>query len=465
MRNRTSTVLLRWVAPASLVAGLVLYACGGNDSGGKLDGGTPEFVEHNQKPLLVCSLKKVTGNTVGSSRIVSSDPRLGKLADNFTEGDSVLIDCSQCKDDSTDPLDLTFELSQLYDTDSPEFEPLSQGNMHRLDMDEPGRPIMALRVTDHEGASATVPFTMVTQCADGTKPSIDDASLSVSSTGRLNFYNFKVNTTGLGSGAKVSLDFNGDGVFDAPDSGKLATWTTDTTFTKYVALVGERLVGLKVANNCELEASTQIPIDFAQDNLPRDPGTKAARTGFPYVQYNLRADSLRRLGEVAKFLFTTGEIVHSEIHKKSTMKAFAVHNYSEDDSADISRTEYRFSVNIRGYEDNCSSQGTRVHDANVEDLTVTVAGGLDSFAPVFYSAHNVPARVTVKCLEASHGCSGGNGGRHGARQLLAEIPTATMTTDDGDSAEFTVGLLSADRGTKNYTCGSGGGGGSGAPSQ
>jgi hypothetical protein len=464
MRNQTSTVLLRWVAPASLVAGLVFYACSGTD-GSKLDKGAPEYAEYNQKPALVCSIKTVTGNTVGNSRIVSSDPRLSKLGENLIEGDSVLIDCSQCKDDSTAPQDLTFELSQDYDKDNPEFEALSQGNMQRLDMNEPGRPIMALRVTDHEGASTTVPFTMVTQCADGTIPSIDDASLSVSNAGDLNLYKFKVNATGLGSGLRVSLDFNGDAIYDPPDSNRLSTWTTDTTFTKYVEFVGERLVGLKVANACELEASTQIAVNFSKDNLPRVPGTKAVRTGFPYVQFNLGVDTLQRLGEEAKFLFTKGEVVWSEIYPDSTMKGFAVHNYYESDTADT-RTAYAFSANIAGFHDNCNAAGTTIHDANVKELTVDVAGTTDGVAPMYYTAKNVPAEVTVVCLEASHGCNGGSSGLIAARQLLVEIPSAEMVADDGGTATFTVGLISADRGSLNYTCGGGGcGGGSGTPAQ
>jgi len=463
MRNRIGEGLLRWVAPASLVVGLALCACSSERS--TLDQDQPDYVEHNQKPVLVCSIQQVTGDTIGDSRVVSSDPRLSKQADNFTEGDSALIDCSQSTDDSTAPAQLTFELSLNYDTETPAFQPLSQKNMHRLELAEPGRPIMALRATDDEGASTTVPFTMVTQCADGTRPSVDEASVSVSSAGALNMYSFTVNTADFGPGAKVSLDFDGDGVFDAADTRQLTTWTTASTFTKYVPLVGERRVGLKVANACELESSTQIPITFAEDNLPRVPGTSAIWTGFPYIQFNLQAPDLPRLGNEAYFLFTKGEVVWSEVENNSNMKAFAVYKYSDADSAD-SRTEYRVSATISGFSDGCGTQGTHTHNANIEELSIHVPGGLDGVASKSYQAEDVPAKVTVQCLEASYGCNGGSSGRHAARRLLVEIPTATLMTDQGESAELRVGLISADRGTRNYTCGGGGGGGgSGPPGQ
>lgn len=464
MRFQTTINLLRRAVPASLAAVLALYGCSASESS-TLDTGTAEFVEHNQKPLLSCSIKKISGNTIGSSRTVSSDPRISRLGDNLIEGDSVLIDCSESNDDSTDPEDLEFELSQDYGQDDPVFAPLSQKNMQSLDMNDPGRPIMALRATDSEGASTTVPFTMVVQCAEGTKPNIDDVSLTVSSTGRLNYYDFKVNASGVGEGLKVSLDFNGDGVFDTPESNKFSTWSTNTTFTKYVQYVGERVVGIKVANACELEASKQVTVNFAQDNLPRNLGQKAERTGFPYVQFNLQADTLRRIGDEAKFLYTTGDVVWSDIKSNSTLKATAVQNYYTGDATD-SGTEYRFYANIDGFSDGCSSAGTKTHTANVKELSVVVGGTTDGVAQMFYTAKDVPAEVKVTCLEGSHSCSGGGNGLDAARQLLVTIPSAELTTDDGQTATFEVGLISADRGAVEYSCGSGGcGGGTGVPAQ
>jgi hypothetical protein len=439
---------------------LLLQGCNSAEEGG-LDGGAPEFVEHNQKPILNCSITKSTGDTVASPRVVSSDPRLTRLADNLVEGDAARIDCGQCTDDSTAVEDLRFEVSYDYDRDEPVFEQLAGGHTHRLEADEPGRAIMALRVTDREGASTTVPFTLVVQCKEGTKPSIGDDVLDVVSDGRLNYYDFRVNTQGMGSDVRVALDFNGDGVFDAARPDRLSTWTTETAFTKYVEFVGERLVGLKVANNCAMEATAQIPVTFAEDNLPREEGTRAVRTGFPYVQFNLDTSGTRGTGA---YLFTTGDVVHSDIKTNSRMKAFAVHAYSGTDSPD-NRSTYRFSVNIGGFSDGCSREGQRIHDARAS-LTVDVAGSMDGLAPKFFVAEDVPAVVTVTCLEASHGCNGGTGGLHAARQLLAEIPSAEMTSETGERAVFSVGLISADRGSRNYSCGSGGGGGgSGAPSQ
>jgi hypothetical protein len=448
------------VASVFLFLGLLmLNACGGV---GTRDQGVPEYVEHNQKPVLSCSIKKVTGDTIGSSRIVSSDPRLSKLGSTLTEGDSVLFDCSQCKDDTTSPQDLKFELSQNYDLDNPVFEALTEGNMHRLDMNTPGRPIMALRVTDQEGASTTVPFTMAVQCAQGTAPDIGDVSLDVSSGGDLNMYNFQVNAANVGAGLKVSLDFNGDGVFDTPEANKFSTWTTNTSFTKYVQFVGQRSIGLKVANACELEATKQVVVNFTKDNLPRVPGTKAVRTGFPYVQYNLYADSLNRLGNEAKFLFTNGDVVHSEVANDSTMKAFANFTYYEGAETADSGTEYRFYANFDGYHDGCSSQGTKVHDAVVKTLSVVVGGTTDGVPQKVFTAEDVPAEIEIVCLQASYGCSGpGTSGMEAARYLLATIPDAQLTTIDGETATFEVGLISADRGLVNYTCGYGGGGGGG----
>jgi len=285
---------------AMILAALALaigHGCTGGFQSGSIDGdggGTATSVDPgalNQAPKVGCTVLNKSTGTVRTLNTVSSLDTF--FPSNPIRATTLSFDCSGTNDE--DGIDkLSFEIDTDFDPEAPQFVPLS-GPAFDLPLPNVGAFPMALKVIDSDGSEQIKTFSTIVRCEEEIVPQVTGNPVMVSPSGKLNFFNYGVNSGALSGGTsfEFSWDFNGDGVYDpfsmmTPND----TWTNQTQLQNIYTIFAStadkpRRINLKIRNECMNEVRVTADVAFTMQNIARTPEAKAEKRGYYYLQSDI----------------------------------------------------------------------------------------------------------------------------------------------------------------------------------
>lgn len=253
----------------------------------------------NQAPKISCLI--VNNSNTSQRRTINTISEEDTFFLGYPkEGDTLNFDCSATADEGK----VSFALDTDFQPEAPDFKPFSGAVTLAA-----GSKTMALKATDAEGLSTVKTFAVNAQCADGQKPVVNPALVSITAGSKHNFYNYSVANGGVsgGSGFQFAWDFNGDGVFDPFDinSSAGAIWNdsaTSSNIYSVFASAGSRKhqAQLRVRNSCNIESDTVL-IEMAQEipNIARTPEAQAVPKAYYYLQADISSADATSAASVA----------------------------------------------------------------------------------------------------------------------------------------------------------------------
>lgn len=478
-----------------LVGGLLLLpmltACGGGvgsaTQASYTDDEQLDLGASNQAPKVECQMYE--GANAILARQISSNPSEDIFVSNFTVGENVRFDCRSTEDEDA-TANLRFYINETYDTSPNNFRQVS--SQFSLPTSVVGRRQMAMRVVDTKGIRSTKEFTLVVECANGQRPQLDLRGVSVvpGSNGRLNYFNYAVNTAFLthGEGALYSWDFNGDQAFDVISmTTPNIKWTSQASLPNIYTIFSTRnsetrKVGLKIRNNCELESYYEVPVQFAMDaqhGVPRVPlvegnaSTYAVAKPYYYLQEDVRRASdlqnPRHNGDVlvTKYAGDTYNRVACDYKKKRTNEpaGFSINAQNWYQNNDIYKHgQY---VKVESITDNLSVGTQTITNANLTEARYSTAASDDIFAQEVFSKNSTcQIRLRVVRAQAVTPCATTENAdftEAGTITILGEYSCPSLRqASTGNTVEIENGKFFCEVGPVDQ-CVGGGGGGGGAP--
>ncbi len=251
-----------------------------------------------QAAQINCTIKDVnTSETVQLHTILSLDTT---FQTSPTLNDTLLFDCSNTNDAAGN---LKFSMDPNYISSSPQFVAKNNAQFS-VTLNKTGIIPMAIQVVDGASLVRVKTFNIPVKCSAQVVPVVNASNVSITPTGKLNYFNYAVSGVTGGNNFKYAWDFNGDGVYDSFDlSGNI--WSTNASLANiYTLYADQRTIGLKVVNDCGFEADVVLHPNFVMPNIDRTSSSLAVAKPYFYLQSDISSSTLQDARHNVDFLGT-----------------------------------------------------------------------------------------------------------------------------------------------------------------